>query len=455
MSGLAVFGLKFSSLLKFDENKNETVIKYNLKTLYNIGRIPSDTYIRERCDEVDPREVRKVFKKVFTQVQRGKDLEEFEYLDNHYLLAGDGTGFFASDTINCKNCCIMHHNKCHIKFVTELSDNLSDYKKNTYVFVKVIMKPWELYYVDDDRKITTIPIETIAGLHEILLNKSWKELSGSDKRKAQELILAHYKMEHPEEQVTHYHNIYCAAIVHPNKKIVLPLAPEPIMRTDGSDKNDCERNASRRLYADARREHPHLKFIVVEDGLASNVVHLTDLQVLNMHYIVGAKPGDHKFLFDLVRRSACTEYGHCTEDGKTHRYHYINQVQLNNKHPNFKTNFLEYWETDKNGKIQHFSWITDISITNENVYHIMKGGRSNWRIENNTFNTLKNQDYHFSHNFGHGYQNLCTIFGMLMMLAFFVDQVQELSCHLFKKARAKFKSRTSLWEKMRACLENI
>jgi len=38
---------------------------------------------------------------------------------------------------------------------------------------------------------------------------------------------------------------------------------------------------------------------------------------------------------------------------------------------------------------------------------------------------------------------------MLMMLAFFIDQVQELCCHLFKKARAKFKSRTSLWERIK------
>ena len=233
------------------------------------------------------------------------------------------------------------------------------------------------------------------------------------------------------------------------------MAPEPIMKTDGASKNDCERNASKRLYADARREHPHLKFIVVEDALASNVPHLTDLKALDMRYIIGAKPGDHKFLFDLVNQSQCTEYSHQTEDGKTHRYRYINQVQLNKSHPDFKTNFVEYWETDKNGEVQHFSWITDITITNENVYHIMRGGRVNWRIENNTFNTLKNQDYHFSHNFGHGYQNLSTVFGMLMMLAFFVDQVQELSCHLFKKARAKFKSRTSLWETIRSLFRQL
>jgi hypothetical protein len=63
-------------------------------------------------------------------------------------------------------------------------------------------------------------------------------------------------------------------------------------------------------------------------------------------------------------------------------------------------------------------------------------------------------DHHFSHNFGHGYQNLSTVFGMLMMLAFLVDQVQELSCHLFKKARAKFKSRTSLWESIRSIFKH-
>jgi hypothetical protein len=168
-----------------------------------------------------------------------------------------------------------------------------------------------------------------------------------------------------------------------------------------------------------------------------------------MRYIVGVKPGDHKFLFEHVKTVSCVEYAHQTEDGKTHRYRYINQVPLNKSHEDFKVNFLEYWETDKKGKQQHFCWVTDITITNDNVYQIMKGGRVNWRIENNTFNTLKNQDYHFSHNFGHGYNNLCSVFGMLMMLAFFIDQTQELCCQLWKAARAKFNSRTSLWEAIR------
>jgi len=455
MSGLAMFGLKFPSLLKFDESRSEINIKHNLQTLYHVEQVPCDTYMRTRCDEVDPQAVRKAFKKVFACVQRGKGLEEFEYLDNHYLLVGDGTGFFSSNSVHCKHCCVKHYKKCQVKFVLELPTEIEDYKKNTYFLTINTEGQWEVYFITQNKKQIKIDISDIAGLQEILLSgKVSKGLSKKEKTHITELITAHYRIEHPEEPVTYYHQMFCAAIVHPDKKLVLPLAPEPIMKTDGAFKNDCERNAAKRLYADARREHPHLNFLVVEDSIASNVPHLMDLKTLNMRYIVGVKPGDHKFLFNLVKTASCTEYSHQTTDGKTHRYRYINQVQLNNSH-HFNTNFVEYWETDKNGQEQHFSWISDIEITNDNVYDIMRGGRSNWRIENNTFNTLKNQDYHFSHNFGHGNQNLCTIFGMLMMLAFFIDQVQELSCYLFKKARAKFKSRTSLWEKMRGMFKEF
>jgi len=80
----------------------------------------------------------------------------------------------------------------------------------------------------------------------------------------------------------------------------------------------------------------------------------------------------------------------------------------------------------------------------------MRGGRARWRIENETFNTLKNQGYHFEHNFGHGYQHLSVVFAILMMLAFLVDQVQQLCCPLFQAVWAQLGSKRRLWEKMRA-----
>ena len=80
----------------------------------------------------------------------------------------------------------------------------------------------------------------------------------------------------------------------------------------------------------------------------------------------------------------------------------------------------------------------------------MRMGRSRWKIENETFNTLKNQNYNFEHNFGHGKENLCTVFAYLMMLAFYVDQIQQSSCQYFKKILQELKTRVKLWESLRA-----
>jgi hypothetical protein len=80
----------------------------------------------------------------------------------------------------------------------------------------------------------------------------------------------------------------------------------------------------------------------------------------------------------------------------------------------------------------------------------MRGGRARWRIENETCNPLKNQGYHFEHHFGHGYQHLSVVCAGLMMLAFLVDQVQQLCCPLFQAVWARLGSKRRLWEKMRA-----
>ena len=78
MSGLAVFGLKFPSLLKYDQHRE--TLDDNLLSLYHINRPPSDTYLRERLDELDPKFIRPAFRKIFTELQRGKCLEKFEFI---------------------------------------------------------------------------------------------------------------------------------------------------------------------------------------------------------------------------------------------------------------------------------------------------------------------------------------------------------------------------------------
>src|SRR5262245_22622852 len=80
----------------------------------------------------------------------------------------------------------------------------------------------------------------------------------------------------------------------------------------------------------------------------------------------------------------------------------------------------------------------------------MRGGRARWKIENETFNTLKNQSYNFEYSYGHGEQHLSVVFARLMRLAFLADQAQQRCCALFQAGWAKLGSKRLLWERMRA-----
>lgn len=372
MSGLAVFGLKYPSLLQFDHGyHNEPIIRHNLHTLYGVARAPCDTQLRTILDPVEPVDLRPAFQAVHQQLQRGKVLEAYEYLDGHYLLSVDGTGHFASSSVHCPECC--------------------------------------------DKT-------TRAG------------------------------------EVCYYHQLLGAVLVHPELKTVLPLMPEAITRQDGQSKNDCERNAAKRLLVALREDFPKLKLIVIEDSLASNGPHIELLQQLKLRYILGAKPGDHRALFETLRerqhQGQCGEYTVVDAAGVEHRYCWANAVALNKAYPHLKVNFLEYCET-KQGRQRWWSWVTDIALSEATVEAVMRGGRARWKVENETFNTLKNQGYHLEHNYGHGEQHLATVLASLMMLAFLVDQVQEQCCRVFQAARQRQGSRQALWERLRALFSDF
>lgn len=108
MSNFAVFSLKYPSLLLFQENLKDPVRAHNLQTLYGISNVPSDTYMRERLDELDPELIKPAFKRIFAQAQRGKDLEKYQHLEQSYLISIDGTGHFSSNKVYFENCCVKN-----------------------------------------------------------------------------------------------------------------------------------------------------------------------------------------------------------------------------------------------------------------------------------------------------------------------------------------------------------
>jgi hypothetical protein len=170
-----------------------------------------------------------------------------------------------------------------------------------------------------------------------------------------------------------------------------------------------------------------------------------------MDFIIVAKELGNGSLFQQARMyTEVNEIETLTirEEDWLHEFKFKNSLWLNDRFKE-KVNFLQYTGCQDGGKPIHWAWLTSIEITKENALEIMRGGRARWRIENETFNTLKNQGYQFEHNFGHGYKNLSTNFALLMLLAFAVDQLQELCCKVFQSAKKKCHSRVVLWDTMR------
>jgi len=105
--------------------------------------------------------------------------------------------------------------------------------------------------------------------------------------------------------------------------------------------------------------------------------------------------------------------------------------------------------TLKDGKLTRWTWITNLPLTQSTVVKVMRGGRARWKIENETFNTLKNQGYHFEHNYGHGTQHLATVLALLMFLAFTVDQIQQRCCRFFRALHQGLRTKVKVWASIR------
>src|SRR5690606_5945211 len=98
---------------------------------------------------------------------------------------------------------------------------------------------------------------------------------------------------------------------------------------------------------------------------------------------------------------------------------------------------------------RRFDWVLSLTVTERIAWELVPGARARWKIENETFNTLKNQGYPYEHNYGHGKENLASVLAALMMLAFLVDQIQQLCCRTFQAVHQKLGSRRRLWQEQR------
>ncbi|RUP82571.1 hypothetical protein C7Y69_04615 [Alteromonas sp. KS69] len=364
MSAFGCMYFQDPSFLAYQRRLESKYQSSNIKTLFDVKRIPKETQLRDILDEIPTHQFTDIFSDLFERLRRHNHLKQFELLSGVYLCSIDGTQHHSSKQVNCEHC-----------------------------------------------------------LHK----------------------------QHRNGSITYSHSVLQGAIMHPSQRQVIPLMPEMIRNEDGHKKQDCETNAAKRFIGQLRATHPRLRLMICGDGLFSHQPMIEEALAQGMHFLYVAKPDDHTYMMEWIaayKDIPSVEFK--DEKGRTHRYQWQNQVPLHGGEKAITVNYLAYQLINSKKKVTYKnSWVTDVEVTQDNIEQLVSGGRCRWKIENECFNTLKNQGYHITHNFGHGKKHLSDNMYILTLLAFYFHQIFELTDGMYQACRERYGSKAHMWENFR------
>lgn len=234
-------------------------------------------------------------------------------------------------------------------------------------------------------------------------------------------------------KTSYFHSLVSAVLVHPDSPHVLPLIPSFVEPQVGHEKQDCEREATKRWCYGLGAAYAAKGVTLLGDDLYSCQSIVESVVQQGFHFIFVAKPTSHKTLYEwvdasetlgtlpTVSKTVCTARGY-----QTWHCRYLNQVPLRDKEA-VLVNWCEVTIRNQQEEvIFRNSTITDFAIDEHNVMTIVKSGRARWKIENEHNNTLKNQGYLLEHNFGHGHRFLAMTLVTMIFLSFFLHTALHL-----------------------------
>lgn len=109
LGAFAVFFTQNPSFLAFQQAMEKSKGQSNAQTLFQMQQTPCDNRIRTLLDPVTPDYMFPVLNTIFDALHEGGHLKPFRCLDGQLLIALDGTQYFSSQRIHCKNCSQKKH----------------------------------------------------------------------------------------------------------------------------------------------------------------------------------------------------------------------------------------------------------------------------------------------------------------------------------------------------------
>lgn len=291
---------------------------------------------------------------------------------------------------------------------------------------------------------------------QILISTDGTETISSQKISCQNC--SHRELRNGETQ--YFHSAILPVIVKSGNSSVLPLSPEFMTPQDGHEKQDCERAATKRW---VKRNTAMLKgwrYTMLGDDLYSNQPLCETFLEAELNFILVCKPDSHKELYKtvdfLAQNGLVEEVEERHWNGRyyeKHIYRFANEVPVRQEDPLLVNWFEVIIINEDTGKEDyHNSFMTNHKVSIMNVVALVQDGRTRWKSENETNNTLKNQGYHFEHSFGHGEEHLANFLATLNLLAFLLHTLLNLLDEQYQRLRKELVTRADFFNDLRALL---
>jgi len=230
-----------------------------------------------------------------------------------------------------------------------------------------------------------------------------------------------------------------AKIIAPNG-FALSLATEWIENpTDQTfDKQDSENKAFKRLTRRLKKVFPRLPLVLLLDGLYPNDPVFNICKKYNWRYIITLKDKSLKSVQEEISDQVLfNEYQNQrhVDSNSTHWFFYDYRIfkpigYKGNKLHVFETRYEEKHKKTDASEQNRFVHVSDIELDPENIHSVSQAGRRRWKIENEGFNTQKNDDYKASHKYSRTNFNATKNYYELLQIADIINQLVYKLQHL-------------------------
>jgi len=116
LGAFSIFFTQSPSFLDFQRMLEKAKGCSNVQTLFNMVKIPSDNHIRNLLDPVEAFQFNPVYRYILERFEQSGQLEPYRYINGDLLVALDGTQYFSSSKICCKNCKVTEHKNGKITY---------------------------------------------------------------------------------------------------------------------------------------------------------------------------------------------------------------------------------------------------------------------------------------------------------------------------------------------------